>query len=94
MVAVVVTPSDVEKALRNSPEEYKKMHRMNTNHPMIAGCKLGAVFTNNNGEYYVYVGVNGRNRVYPCMAVRVSDGASRKMGPAFFAKVRKASLEG
>lgn len=90
---MLVTPADIEKALRNTPEEYKQMHQMNLNHSMVKGCKLGVVFSNAAGEYYIYVGVNGRNRRFPLIAVRVSDGSRRKMTAEYFEKVRKASQE-
>jgi hypothetical protein len=89
----MITPSDIEKALRNTPQEYKTMHQMNLSNPLVAGCKLGAVFTH-NGEYHIYVGVNGRNRRFPLIAVRVVDGSRRKMVASFFTNVRKASQEG
>lgn len=88
----MITPETIATILRNSPQDYKTMHNMNQHHSEIHGCKLGAVF-HYDGEYHVYVGVNGRNRKFPCMAVRVSDRSPRKMGLAFFARVRVASKQ-
>jgi hypothetical protein len=51
------------------------------------------VFTH-EGEYLIYVGVNGRNRRFPLIAVRVRDGSRRKMVASFFTSVRKASEQG
>lgn len=86
------TPEMIATALRNAPDEYERMHVMNSSHCLIAGCKLGAVFMF-QGEYHIYVGVNGRNRKYPCIALRCSDRSYRKMTYGVFEKVRKASQE-
>jgi len=87
---IPVTPDTVSRILTKARAEYKEMHYMNSDHPMVAGCKLGAVFSY-NGEYHVYVGVNGRNRKYPCMAVRTDDRSCRKMTASFFERVRASS---
>ena len=83
----MITPHTIAAILRQSPDEYKTMHRMNETHPMIKGIKLGAVFSRNS-EYHVYVGLNGRNRRYPMIAVRVSDRARLKMTANNFARAK------
>jgi hypothetical protein len=84
-----VLPEDVVKAMRMTKEEYVRMHEMNSHNFPVKGCKLGTVFMN-GPEYYVYVGVNGRNRKYPLIAVRTSDWTRRKMAMKFFDVVRQA----
>jgi len=86
---MLVTPYDVEKALRNARPEYREMHEMNQHIPEIRACKIGTVFAD-GGEYYIYLGVNGRNRKYPCIALRVRDGSTRKMTRSFFKKIADA----
>ncbi len=85
-------PTDIEKAFAAAHEKHRQMHFMNQENSMIKGCTLGTVFMY-NGFYHVYVGVNGRNRKFPCIAYRVEDGTLRKMQRNAFAAVRRASVE-
>ena len=80
----LITPHTIAAILRQSPDTYNAMHRMNADHPMVKSVKLGAVFSK-DAEYYVYVGINGRNRRYPMIAVRVSDRHRLKMTANNFA---------
>ena len=63
---------------------------MNVDHPDIKGCKLGAQFSH-RGKYYVFTGVNGRNRKFPCMATNIETRKAVKFPRSGFDKVRKAS---
>lgn len=84
-----ITPDTVARILGRVNPQYRRMHEMNQHVPEIAGCKIGQVFRSGD-EYFIYVGVNGRNRKFPCIAMRESDRHLRKFTFAMFAKIAKS----
>tara|TARA_Y100000034_G_C6902563_1_gene417795 strand:- start:2750 stop:3016 length:267 start_codon:yes stop_codon:yes gene_type:complete len=86
----VILPQDIEKALEKCPTEYVTMHNMNAEHPMVKGCVRGTVF-NFGGDMLIYVGVNGRNRKYPCIGYSVEKRDFLKCTTKAFDKVRAVS---
>lgn len=88
----MITPETIKTILSQGRAEYKRGHELNQSHVLIRGCKLGAVFSW-KGEYYVYVGVCGRNRTYPCMVINAVTRAPMKFTRNFFQNVREASEE-
>lgn len=50
-------------------------------YPELAGVVLGQRFRNDKGDVYRIVGLKPRNRKYPVIANRVSDGKGYKFSP-------------
>lgn len=88
---MTITPEVVASIVARANPRFRKMHCLNTDHPEIRDCKLGVVFIDRAGDYCVYVGVEGRNRKFPCIAVRVRDRQTMKYTHHTFARVAKAS---
>lgn len=88
----MVTPEVIQTILKNADPMYRYNHELNSSHPVVGKCKLGAVFVNQAGNYCVYTGIAGRGK----RPVAYTEAVSRKKfvaGQDLLQKIMKASEE-
>ena len=83
---MLISPATVELALNRARPEWKESHKLNENHTLVKGCKLGTVF-NFQAKQWIYVGVAPRNWKYPCVAYNPQTNNFHKMTRGAFRKV-------
>ena len=88
-----VTPAQIEKALTNKDWwMMRATHNANAEHALVNGCKLGAVFVNQKGNYCIYIGISSSPK-RPVAYLDCTTNTVMNSPPETFAKIRAASMK-